>query len=141
MLTYENTSRSCRPVLGRSLPTACWRVALVALVAFPLATTLAADEGRQVTAASGAAKTVYTTIVVKGLHCESCAKKLMARLNTVRGVASSQADAKKGLALVVPKNPRQLPSPRAQWEAVEKAGYTPVKLQGPLGTFTSKPKR
>ena len=43
-------------------------------------------------------------------------------------------------AIVVPKGDATL-SPLQLWEAVEKAGKVPVKLEGPSGTFTSKPKK
>ncbi|MCA9124512.1 MAG: heavy-metal-associated domain-containing protein [Planctomycetaceae bacterium] len=82
---------------------------------------------------------VRTTIVVKGMHCQSCANKLIKKLNAVPGVRASNADAERGLAVADAKDAQQLPSPKAQWEAVEQAGYTPVKLIGPLGTFTKKP--
>lgn len=84
---------------------------------------------------------VKTTITVKGMHCQSCANKLVKRMNLVPGVAASQADAKKEIAIVTPKDAQRLPSPRAQWEAVEQAGYRPVRLAGPYGVFTAKPKR
>src|SRR5262249_43948091 len=42
-------------------------------------------------------------------------------------------------AVVMPK-PGQAVSPRALWEAVEKAGKTPTKLEGPSGTFTARPR-
>lgn len=80
-----------------------------------------------------------TTIVVKGMHCQSCANKLVKNLNAVPGVRASNADAKKGLAVADPKDTQRLPSPKAQWEAIEKAGYKPLKLVGPFGTFTKKP--
>ena len=43
-------------------------------------------------------------------------------------------------AIVVPKGDATL-SPLELWEAIEKAGKVPVKLEGPSGTFTSKPKK
>lgn len=91
--------------------------------------------------AHAAQPNVTTTITVKGMHCQSCANKLVKKMNLVPGVAASQADAQKEIAIVTPKDTRRLPSPRAQWEAVEQAGYTPVRLAGPFGVFTAKPKR
>jgi Cu+-exporting ATPase len=91
-------------------------------------------------AAAGAAdsKTV-TTIDVKGMHCPSCAKKIVTGLQKIAGVQAAQTDVEQGTLSVTPKD-KQAPSPRALWEAVEQAGYTPTKLQGPSGIFTSKPK-
>lgn len=82
-----------------------------------------------------------TTIVVKGMHCQSCANKIIAALQKVPGVAAANADAKRGLAAAAPVAPQQLPSPRAQWEAIEKAGFTPIALYGPFGVFKQKPDR
>ena len=87
-----------------------------------------------------AKRNVTTTITVKGMHCQACAKKITTLLNKVPGVAASQADAKKEVAVIIPKQGNKLPSPRAQWEAVEKAGYKPIRLAGPFGTYTKKPK-
>lgn len=80
-----------------------------------------------------------TTINIEGMHCPSCAKRIAASLKEVPGVANAQADAQRGLAVVHSNGPN-VPSPRAQWEAVEKAGFKPVRLACPLGTFTSKPR-
>jgi copper chaperone CopZ len=87
-----------------------------------------------------AERDVRTTIDVKGMTCQGCANKLVKQLNQIPGVATAQADAKKGVALAVPQQGAKLPSPRAQWEAVEKVGFKPVRLAGPYGVFTSKPK-
>ena len=79
-----------------------------------------------------------TTIAIKGMHCQGCASKVAARLKEVPGVANANVDAMQGMAIVHPGG-RKPPSPRAQWEAVELAGFKPVQLAGPYGTFTSKP--
>jgi hypothetical protein len=42
-------------------------------------------------------------------------------------------------AKVTPQ-PKTVLSPKALWEAVEKAKKTPAKLAGPGGTFTARPK-
>jgi copper chaperone len=86
-----------------------------------------------------AAEPTTTLIAIKGMHCAGCAAKVARRLNAVEGVAAAQADAKKAIAVVSPKEDA-IPSPRSLWEAVEEAGYEPTKLVGPSGTFTSKPK-
>jgi copper chaperone CopZ len=80
-----------------------------------------------------------TTINIEGMHCPSCAKRIATALKEVPGVASAQADAEKGLAVVQPRGPKA-PSPRAQWEAIEKLGFKPVRLACPYGVFTSKPR-
>lgn len=80
-----------------------------------------------------------TTITIQGMHCAGCAKRIETKLQAVAGVASAQVNAETGIAVVTPA-PRQQPSPRVLWETVATAGYKPLKLQGPAGTFTSKPK-
>lgn len=80
-----------------------------------------------------------TTISVKGMHCQGCALKVAGNLQAVKGVSKAEVDASKAVAVVIAKE-KATPSPKALWEAVEKAGYTPTKLVGPAGTFTAKPK-
>ncbi|EMI23089.1 Heavy metal transport/detoxification protein domain protein [Rhodopirellula europaea SH398] len=86
------------------------------------------------------ASTTKTTITLKVLTCENCAKKVAAKLNEVPGVESVKTDVESKTAIVVPKGSATL-SPLQLWEAIEKAGKEPVKLVGPSGTFTSKPKQ
>ncbi|OYV96148.1 MAG: hypothetical protein B7Z73_01215 [Planctomycetia bacterium 21-64-5] len=73
------------------------------------------------------------------MHCAGCAKKIAGKLTAVRGVEQVRADVPKSFFVVTPVED-QSPSPKALWEAVEKAGYSAVKLEGPSGTFTKKPK-
>jgi copper chaperone CopZ len=84
--------------------------------------------------------TTPTTIRVKDMHCENCAAKIRRGLFSVAGVVNVKTSVKAHVAVVVPQQTRQ-PSPRAMWEAVEKAGFEVVKLEGPAGTFTQKPQR
>ncbi|MCM2370730.1 heavy-metal-associated domain-containing protein [Aporhodopirellula aestuarii] len=86
------------------------------------------------------ASTNKTTITLKVLTCESCAKKVAAKLSEVSGVGGVKTDVKSKTAIVVPKSSATL-SPLQLWEAIEKAGKEPVKLEGPSGTYTSKPKK
>ncbi len=53
-------------------------------------------------------------------------------------MAAVQANVEAKTATVTRK-PQTALSPRALWEAVEKAGKQPMKLEGPNGTFTAKP--
>lgn len=85
-----------------------------------------------------AAELATTAITVEGMHCPMCAKKIAKNLYRIRGVAAVQADVAKALIVVTPRSVGG-PSPRAMWDAVEKAGYTPTKLHGPGGNFTEKP--
>lgn len=102
-------------------------VALVAAVAVP------AFVGGQ-----PPADPVPTKLTVPGLDCASCAKKAGDKLYAVPGVGDVKVDIKSKLLIATPKRGAAL-SPRSLWEAVEKAGYEPSKLEGPGGTFTAKP--
>ncbi len=87
---------------------------------------------------ASAAQPGLVLIQVKNMHCLDCAKKIARKLYVVPGVVSVKTYVKKNTALVTPQQ-RKTPSPRALWEAVEKAGFQPVKLVAPAGVFTSKP--
>ncbi|MBI2806348.1 MAG: heavy-metal-associated domain-containing protein [Planctomycetes bacterium] len=90
-------------------------------------------------AQSGGNPPAYTVITVEKMHCEGCAKRIAGKLYEVPGVDKIQVDVKQKILWVHPKAGVQ-PSPRGLWEAVEKGSDTPVRLQGPYGTFTAKPK-
>jgi copper chaperone CopZ len=79
-----------------------------------------------------------TAMVVPGLDCPNCAKKVTGALSGVRGVASVKTDREARTAYVLPQPDLQL-SPKALWEAVEQIGKRPTRLSGPNGTFTTKP--
>lgn len=79
------------------------------------------------------------TITVPSMHCMGCAKKMAGELYKVAGVGQVLANVE-ATTMTVRAKDGQLPSPRGLWEAVERAGYQPSRLQGPGGVFTSKPK-
>ena len=85
-----------------------------------------------------AAAPVHTTIQVHNMHCASCAKKIASKLYAVPGVIGVKTSVAANTAWVTPQRQRQ-PSPRALWEAVEKAGFKPARIDGPAGAFTAKP--
>jgi copper chaperone CopZ len=93
----------------------------------------------QPTAAETAPATGVTVIAVEEMDCPTCAKKVIAKLNEVAGVEKAVADTKESKVSITAKE-KATPSPKALWEAVEKAGFKPTRLQGPGGTFTSLPK-
>jgi len=80
-----------------------------------------------------------TTAIATKKMCPVCAKKIVAKLQQVDGVAKAQADVQSKTFVVVPASGRVL-SPRALWETVEKNGEQPVRLAGPSGTFNEKPR-
>lgn len=86
-----------------------------------------------------AAEAAVTTITISDMDCAGCAKKVTTKLMEVPGVAKVETEHETGIAKVTFK-PKAVVSPKALWEAVEKAKKTPTKLQGPGGTFTAKPK-
>jgi copper chaperone CopZ len=86
------------------------------------------------------ADAVTSKITVDGMSCAGCAKTVGKAVAAVEGVESAVADVKtKTLTVVARKG--AAPSPRAMWEAVEKAGYKPTKIEGAAGTLDSKPQR
>src|SRR5262245_30977180 len=84
-------------------------------------------------------KVAYTTIHVQNMHCADCAKQIARKLYALPGVVEVRADVPKNVAYVVPQKDKTLP-PRAMWEAVEAAGFAVARLDGPQGTFTTKPR-
>jgi Cu+-exporting ATPase len=90
--------------------------------------------------AAYAADPVPTTITIPGMHCGGCAKKVATKLVEVQGVAKAEPNVEAKTIKVTPRANVVL-SPKALWEAVEKADQEPKKLEGPSGTFTSKPKQ
>ena len=61
-------------------------------------------------------------------------------MEAVPGVESVKTDVKESTATVTPKA-GQKPSPKALWEAVTTAGYTPSLIEGPGGKFEKKPEK
>ncbi len=88
--------------------------------------------------ALGADPAALTTIQVRDMCCNGCARTIAARLYEVRGVTTVQCDVKKRIVYVTPQRGAVL-SPLALWQAVEKAPDQPLRLAGPSGMFTSKP--
>lgn len=80
----------------------------------------------------------YTVIQVSEMHCDGCGKRIGSKLQATPGVRAVQYDVEKKLLWVHP-NPGAMLSPRALWEAVERGSDRPVMIQGPTGTFRSKP--
>jgi copper chaperone CopZ len=109
------------------------------LLVMVAALTAASTQAAQVTGEKKE-KSYRTTLTIKGMHCGSCAQKVTAKLKLVKGVGKITIDAKKGVGVIEPKNAKRPPSPRAQWEAVEKAGFKTVRLAGPFGKFKKKPR-
>jgi copper chaperone CopZ len=86
-----------------------------------------------------AADPAVTKITVPDLDCPSCAKKVVAKLQAVEGVAEAKADVETKIITVTAK-PKARLSALALWEACEKGGQDVSKIEGPDGTITAKPK-
>lgn len=82
------------------------------------------------------AEPATTVVTVKSL-CPNCGKKTVGRLKTLPGVSAAQMDVTQKTFTI--RSGTDL-SPKTVWETVETNGELPVKLEGPGGTFTSKPK-
>ena len=80
-----------------------------------------------------------TSIIVPKMHCKGCAQTMATELYKVPGVGQVFVKLETTTMIVHAKD-GQAPSPRGMWEAVERAGYQPTRLQGPGGVFTAKPK-
>jgi len=80
-----------------------------------------------------------TVITVPDMDCPGCAKTVGTAVVAVPGVAQVVPNVD-NRQLVVTARPNAAPSPRALWEAVEKAGFAPSKLDGPGGVVTAKPR-
>lgn len=91
-------------------------------------------------AAAAEKTTASITLRVKDMHCSDCAQKIARKLYAVPGVVKVRTDVKKHVAVIVPEATRQ-PSPKALWEAVEKAGFEPVQLVCAAGKFDKRPTR
>lgn len=85
-----------------------------------------------------AAEPASTTVTIPEMECASCAKKVGGKVTEVPGVAKVEYSVEARILKVTHK-PGETPSPKALWEAVEKGGKDPSKLEGPAGTFTKKP--
>jgi copper chaperone CopZ len=86
-----------------------------------------------------AATPTATVIDVHNMHCAACARKIAGKLYGVPGVVAVRTNVEANTATITPQERKQ-PSPKALWEAVEKAGFKPLRLAGPYGTFVSRPK-
>src|SRR6478609_2340924 len=86
-----------------------------------------------------ASPVTYTTIHVHNMHCSECAKTIARKLYALPGVVEVRADVNNNIAYVVPQKDKTIPA-RSMWEAVEAAGFSVAKLEGPAGTFTAKPR-
>lgn len=102
----------------------CWQVAL--LLAVLISRTFAGGDESP------------TTITVERM-CETCAKKIVVKLQKMPEVTKVKTDLKAKTISVTPKSNKTL-SARLLWETVESGGERPVKLEGPGGTYTKKPK-
>jgi copper chaperone CopZ len=79
-------------------------------------------------------------ITVKGMCCEVEAKAVTKELMAVKGVKKVLPDVKAGTLTIEPDKNRS-PSPKALWEATEKAKLKVVQLTMDHDKFTAKPKK
>lgn len=92
-----------------------------------------------ITGIVSAAEPTYTTINVEKMCCDGCAQKIAGQLYVVKGVKEVRVNMEKKLVFVIPQQSKVV-SPRAMWEAVQKGEDNPLRLAGPSGTFTTKPR-
>jgi copper chaperone CopZ len=80
-----------------------------------------------------------TAIYVGDMHCATCAKKISGKLFRVKGVMKVRTNVKQHVAIVTPQS-KKVVDVKAAWKAVQSAGFEPVKLVGPEGTFVADEK-
>ncbi len=79
-----------------------------------------------------------TVIYVGDMHCKTCAKKISRKLYAVKSVVKVRTDVKADVAIITPQQKKTLDT-GALWSAAQQAGFQPLKLVGPAGTFTPDP--
>jgi copper chaperone CopZ len=75
-----------------------------------------------------------TVVFFEDLHCATCAKKVTGQLFKQKGVLRVRTSVKLDAAVVTPQAKKAL-NPAAAWFALQAAGYQPMLLDGPDGTF------
>lgn len=86
-----------------------------------------------------AVEPTHTTISVEKMCCQGCAQKIASQLYVVKGVKEVRVNIEKKLVFVIPQQ-RKVVSPRSMWDAVVNGQDIPLRLAGPSGTFTTKPR-
>ena len=76
--------------------------------------------------ACGRSEPVTTTLVVEGMHCQSCADAIISALNGVEGVSNATADFSSGVTTAL-HSPKGI-SDELLKTTVEDLGYTVVSI-------------
>lgn len=84
-------------------------------------------------------QTRMTVIELDTMQCDDCARAIASHLYQVPGVAGVSTNLDTKRVFIDPQQNID-PAPRAMWEAIESAGYEPIRLAGPFGVFTTKPR-
>jgi len=79
-------------------------------------------------------------LVTKNMCCAHESVPAIKELSRVPGIGRVTADHEKRTLLIAPRA-NTAPSPRAIWEAAERAKIEPIQLATPQGVFKSKPLR
>ena len=79
-------------------------------------------------------------LVTKNMCCAHESVPAIKELSRVPGIGRVTADHEKRTLLISPK-PGVAPSPRAIWEAAERAKIEPIQLATPGGVYKGKPLR
>ena len=80
-----------------------------------------------------------SAVYVTNMHCKTCAKKIARKLYTLKGVSRVSTNVKDNLAIITPQPKKRVPA-KSMWSAVQSAGFQPVKLIGPEGTYAAHKK-
>ncbi|MEM7316039.1 MAG: heavy-metal-associated domain-containing protein [Planctomycetota bacterium] len=82
--------------------------------------------------------TTNTTIYIKNMHCEGCAKRLRTRLYKLPGVVKVTTNVKLGTAVVVPAAKKPVKTEQL-WDATIAERFAIKKVTTPKGTFLKRP--
>lgn len=85
------------------------------------------------------AKGTITVLTVPTMDCNGCAKKVTAQMQVLPGVSRVVPNAETRVVYITSQDGVGV-SPRAIWEAAEKAGFPPTKIDSPYGVFATKPR-
>ncbi|QDS97755.1 heavy-metal-associated domain-containing protein [Adhaeretor mobilis] len=80
-----------------------------------------------------------TAVYVESIHCAHCAKKIVRKVITLKGVQGISTDVKGNFAIITAQKKKQVKADDL-WKAFQSAGYQPLKLIGPEGTFAADKK-
>lgn len=112
----------------------------IACSAVGIASLLVAATATQAQQQQQQTQTKLTSLYVKNMHCEGCAKRLRTRLYKLPNVLKVTTDVKQGIAIITPSTGKDV-STKTVWDAAENEKFNVIKIADRSGTHTKKPLR